>query len=112
MKNPLSVVLPLLSLVLATACSDQAELQAGSGDDLEGQLENFFGMLDANGDGRIERDELATDSMSFQNQNTGESLTGEAAGDAWFEMFDVSGDGEVTLQEYISKGLELDSRSG
>lgn len=74
-------------------------------------MEYIFGIMDTNGDGKVLREELVGTPMSFHNQNTGEAYTGEAAGDAWFRMFDVNGDGEVTLPEYVAKGLELESRS-
>lgn len=111
MTNALKTTVPLLCLVLAVACSDPAEGEQEGHDELEHEMENFFSILDVDGDGKVYRNELVTESMSFYNEHTGDALTGEAAGDAWFQVFDVDGDGEVTLPEYISKGLELEAQS-
>lgn len=105
------VALPLLLGIAITACSNPPDDEPEAAEEIEAQMEHIFGVLDKNGDGAVLRDELVGVPMSFSNADTGEALTGEAAADAWFAMFDVNRDAEVTLPEYVAKGLELEAQS-
>lgn len=111
MNTARKAALPLLLGIAVAACSNPPDEEREAAEEIEAQMEYIFGVLDKNGDGAVLRDELVGTPMSFSNADTGEALTGEAAADAWFAMFDVNRDAEVTLPEYVAKGLELESQS-
>ncbi|MBI1264852.1 MAG: hypothetical protein GC187_08975 [Alphaproteobacteria bacterium] len=67
------------------------------------QVAGMFASLDTNRDGAIDYNELRSSGMTFNDRETGESLTGEAAARAWMERFDPNGDGRITQDEMLAE---------
>ncbi|MFW5661802.1 MAG: EF-hand domain-containing protein [Oceanicaulis sp.] len=107
-------VLALTLAAAASGCSDGApgEPETGLSDALRTQFGAAHAAFDLDSDGRVTRDELSSGDLTFNDQRTGESLTGDAAIDAWFATFDLNADGAVELDEMLQVYEELAAEHG
>ncbi|MBI1264855.1 MAG: hypothetical protein GC187_08990 [Alphaproteobacteria bacterium] len=73
-------------------------------------VERVFGLLDRNRDGVITRSELENVDSFSMSDSGGDPLTGGPAIDAFFQRYDLDGDGEVTLEEMLEWTRRAHSR--
>jgi len=125
MTKSFHVLIPVCTLFCA-ACSESTAggLQAGAADDwpadiqdrldqlpvdlrdqvddMFAQFSTLFNHVDRNGDDAMSYDELFEINATFSDPQTGETFEGEAAAQAWLDLFDTDFDGKIGRLEMLN----------